>query len=127
MNDANYEFDIALSFAGEDRGLAEALASHLKNADVRVFYDRDEQAELWGKDLYQHLQTIYRDKARYCLVFVSQHYIRKRWTGHELKQAQARAFRENREYILPLRLDDTDLPGLNETIGYVDEGPYGHC
>jgi hypothetical protein len=51
---------------------------------------------------------------------VSESYARKLWTRHELQQAQARAFRENREYILPLRIDDTEIPGLNATIGYID-------
>jgi hypothetical protein len=70
--------------------------------------------------LYKHLQSVYRDHARYCLIFVSSHYSKKLWTKHELQHAQARAFRENREYILPVRLDDTEIPGLNATVGYVD-------
>jgi hypothetical protein len=37
-----------------------------------------------------------------------------------LKQAQGRAFRENREYLLPVRLDDTSIPGINETVAYID-------
>jgi TIR domain len=115
-----YEFDIALSFAGEDRAVAEQLAELLDADGIRVFYDRYEEAQLWGKDLYQHLQEVYRDKAEYCLIFVSQAYSRKLWTRHELKQAQARAFRENQEYILPVRLDDTEIPGLNATVGYID-------
>jgi hypothetical protein len=54
------------------------------------------------------------------LIFVSRQYSQKLWTKHELQQAQARAFLEHREYILPVRLDDTDIPGLNATVGYVD-------
>lgn len=115
-----YEYDIALSFAGEDRERAEALAILLAEDGIRVFYDRYETAQLWGRDLYQHLQAVYRDQAKYCVIFVSEAYARKLWTRHELKQAQARAFRENEEYILPLRLDDTEIPGINATIGYVD-------
>jgi len=42
------------------------------------------------------------------------------WTKHELASAQTRAFKENREYILPVRFDDTEIPGLNETVGYID-------
>src|SRR6266567_4003689 len=95
-----FDYDVALSFAGEDRASAESLAEELKTRGLKVFYDRHEQAELWGKDLYQHLQTIYRDKARFCVVFVSESYSRKLWTRHELRLAQERAFRENREYIL---------------------------
>ncbi|MCP4706634.1 MAG: TIR domain-containing protein [candidate division Zixibacteria bacterium] len=116
----NYKYDIALSFAGENRNIAEELANGLKDEDVRVFYDDYEKEDLWGKDLYQHFQKVYRDRARYCIIFVSVAYAEKIWTRHELKQAQARAFRENQEYILPVRLDDTEIPGLNETIGYID-------
>ena len=115
-----FEYDIALSFAGENRAVAEHLAQLLVQDGVRVFYDAYEAADLWGKDLYQHLQAIYRDKARYCIVFVSSAYGRKLWTKHELRQAQARAFRENQEYILPVRLDDSEIPGLNATTGYID-------
>jgi hypothetical protein len=71
------EFDIALSFAGEDRALVEEIANQLKAARVRVFYDNFHKASLWGKDLYQHLQAIYRDKAKYCIVFVSKSYLQK--------------------------------------------------
>jgi hypothetical protein len=114
------EFDIALSFAGEDRTWAEKLATSLKSNGVRVFYDEFFKSTLWGKNLYQHLQQIYKEKARYCIVFVSEAYMRKSWTKHELEQAQARSFLEDREYILPLRLDDAVLPGVNPTIGYID-------
>jgi hypothetical protein len=79
-----FQYDVALSFAGEDRSVAEALAQALRDSGARVFYDRYEQATLWGKDLYQHLQTVYRDTARYCVVFVSAAYARKLWTRHEL-------------------------------------------
>lgn len=115
-----FQYDVAPSFAGEDRTIAEALAQALVATGIRVFYDGYEQATLWGKDLYQHLQTVYRDTAHYCVLFISAAYARKLWTRHELQQAQARAFRERQEYILPLRLDDTELPGLNATVGYLD-------
>ena len=46
------EFDIALSFAGEDRSWAEKLATLLKARGVRVFYDEFFQSTLWGKNLY---------------------------------------------------------------------------
>lgn len=115
-----YEYDLALSFAGEDRKVVDQLAFMLTSLGVCVFYDDYEKADLWGKDLYQHLQSVYRDRAEYCVVFVSEAYVKKLWTRHELKQAQARAFKDSREYILPVRLDDTEIPGLNGTIGYID-------
>jgi TIR domain len=115
-----FEYDIVLSFAGENRKIAKRLYDILNKEGITVFYDFAEKERLWGKDLYQHLQQIYRDKARFCVVFVSKSYIKKRWTRHELKQAQERAFRENSEYILPVILDRAKIPGLNQTTGYID-------
>jgi hypothetical protein len=115
-----FEYDIVLSFAGGERKLAERLYDLLLKNKVSVFYDFAEKERLWGKDLYQHLQEIYRDKARFCVVFVSKSYLKKRWTRHELKQAQERAFTENSEYILPLIVDDSQIPGLNRTTGFID-------
>jgi hypothetical protein len=120
MMKRRYEYDLVLSFAGEDRQLVERLYRVLVREDIRVFYDRAEQASLWGKDLYQHLHQVYRDKGRFCAIFISKHYVKKRWAKHELKQAQARAFSANIEYILPIRLDDTKVPGLNLTTGYIE-------
>lgn len=114
------KYDIAISFAGEDRSVAKQLASGLRKKGVKIFYDEYEQSNLWGKDLYQHLSEVYSKKARYCLVLISEHYVRKNWTQHELRSAQERAFNENKEYILPIRLDDTKAPGIHSTIGYLD-------
>lgn|GEM_PF-4682305 len=85
-----------------------------------MFYDDYETADLWGKDLYAHLSEVYRNKSRYCLILISRSYSAKQWCNHERMAAQARAFQENAEYVLPLRLDDTELPGVLPTVGYVD-------
>jgi hypothetical protein len=59
-------------------------------------------------------------------MFISANYARKLWTKRERESAQARAFRENREYILPLRLDNTSLPGIEDTVGYIDLNTTSH-
>ncbi len=114
------QYDVCLSFAGEDRQYVKQVADRLRFRGVRVFYDDYERVDLWGKDLYAHLDYVYRKAARYCVVFASAHYARKLWTTHERRSSQARAFGENTEYILPARFDDTDIPGIPPTIGYVD-------
>ncbi|MGH8429362.1 MAG: toll/interleukin-1 receptor domain-containing protein, partial [Solimonas sp.] len=114
------QYHVAMSFAGEDRIHPHKLAELLRARNFTVFYDEYEQATLWGRDLYSHLTDVYRNKARYCLMFISANYAKKLWTKHELEAAQARAFRESREYILPIRLDDTTVPGIEDKIGYVD-------
>ena len=116
----SYTYDVAISYAGEDRTHAEALASALEHRGVTVFFDSYEQATLWGKNLYTYLSDLYQNKARYCVAFLSQHYATKLWTNHEREAAQARTFQENEEYILPIRLDDTTVPGLLPTVAYLN-------
>lgn len=122
--DKKYKYDVALSFAGANREYVEDVATFLKSYGIRVFYDKFEQAELWGKDLYEHLNEVYKNKAQYTIIFVSKEYASRLWTNHERKAAQTRAFNESKEYILPVRFDDTEIPGLNETIGYLDANEY---
>jgi len=53
-------------------------------------------------------------------MFISKHYANKIWTSHERRSALAKAIEEKEEYILPARFDDTEIPGIRQTIGYVD-------
>lgn len=124
MNDLDglkkFDYDFGLSFAGEQRDYVEAVASELNSLGIRVFYDDYEKAKLWGKDLYAHLSEIYQNLCQYCILFASKDYAKKVWTNLERQNAQARAIKEKKEYILPARFDDTPIPGLTETIHYID-------
>ncbi len=126
-----YEYDVALSFAGEQRAEVRKLAECLKEAGLSFFYDEYEKSTLWGKNLYDHLSDVYQNKARYCVIFASKEYAERTWTNLERQNAQARALRDKgAEYILPVRFDSTEIPGLLPTIGYLDfkrEGPSGIC
>lgn len=113
-------YEVVLSFAGEDREYVEAVADYLKNNNVKVFYDKYEEVTLWGKDLSEHLDKVYRGSARYCVMFISKNYANKVWTSHERRSALAKAIEEKEEYILPVRFDDTEIPGIRPTVGYVD-------
>jgi hypothetical protein len=118
--DKNVKYQVGLSFAGEDRSYVSQVADELLKLQLLVFYDEYETVDLWGKDLYEHLSDVYKNKCQYCVIFISKYYAEKLWTKHELRNAQAKAFEENREYILPDRFDDTELPGILPTIGYVN-------
>jgi hypothetical protein len=115
-----FAYDVALSFAGEDRKYVEEVAEGLKTAKVRVFYDKFEKATLWGKNLADHLGKVYGELSRFVVLFVSQHYPQKSWPTHERQSAQARAIRKGEVVLLPVRFDDTEIDGLPSTVGYVD-------
>ena len=112
------EFDVALSFAGEERAYVEQVARHLTDAGLRIFYDGNQRVEMWGKDLVEYFEDIYLRKSTYCVMFISRAYKEKIWTNLERRSALARALQERREYVLPARFDDTDIPGVLPTIGY---------
>lgn len=118
------KYDVAFSFAGEQRDYVQATYEELVKHEVSVFYDAAQAVDLLGKNLYVYLSDVYQNQARYCVAFLSYDYANKAWTRRELEIIQARAFQESREYILPGRFDDTEIPGLLPTIAYVDLSAY---
>lgn len=119
MAEEQYEFDIAVSFAGEDRGYVVEVVEGVKDG-VSVFYDQDYAVESWGEDGIEYFTDVYFRRAKYTVMFVSQRYAEKMWTKVERRSALARAATQRSAYILPVRLDDTELPGLLPTVIYLD-------
>ncbi|HEV2577612.1 MAG TPA: TIR domain-containing protein [Acidobacteriaceae bacterium] len=114
------KYDLAISFAGEQRTLAEEFADRLDSSGYSIFYDEYEGADIWGTDLTIKLANVYSEQARFCLVIVSDDYIRKSWTNLERQNALSRFMREKQGYLLCLRTDEAKLPGLPDVIAYVD-------
>lgn len=115
-----FEYDIALSFAGEDREIVEDLARALILEGVRVFYDRFYKSKMWGKKLTHYFQDVYGPKARFVLVLISKYYPIKDWTDYEFSIARGEAIKRKTEFILPVKLDDTKILGIHEDVGYLD-------
>ena len=121
VTNSGFDYAVAISFAGEDRPYAEALAGALTNMGISVFYDDYERSLLWGKDLTTFFAEIYENRARYCVMFLSKHYVAKAYPVLERQHAIARQLRQlGEDYILPVRVDDTELPSLPATIRYED-------
>jgi hypothetical protein len=119
-HEQRFLYDVVLSFAGEDREPARDIADRLKQKNVRVFFDEDEAARNLGKDLTPHLSEIYRAKSQLCVVLSSAHYVAKPWTLLELEAAKTRARMSEVEYLINVKLDDAALPGVPDSIAYVD-------
>ena len=121
MNETHdaFEYDVAVSFADTDRTTAETLAALLRDRNRSVFLDEYNSSAQWG-NIVDHLVNLYARKARYCVLLVSRHYPLLAWTEAERTSAREGALRDAEEYILPLRLDDTDIPGIEEGKGYRD-------
>lgn len=96
-------YDVAISFAGEDRAIARQIAESLREHDVNVFFDEYAAAELWGKDLYQHLTKIY-EESRLCIVILSESYQQKEWTKLEWRSLSAVSRTRDSFTILPIQV-----------------------
>ncbi len=114
------KYEVVLSFAGEQRSYVERVAKFLKEKGVKVFYDKYEEVTLWGKELTEHLDKVYRGSARYCVIFISKDYKDKVWPTHERRSAFVKALEEKEEYILPARFDDIEIEGLRPTIVFIN-------
>lgn len=109
-----------LSYAGDNQSYVEAIARILRERGVSVFYDKFEEVTLWGKNLQEHFDSIFRLQARYCVMFISRQYGESVWAKQERLAALARAMMEREEYVLPARFDDTEIPGLNQSVKFID-------
>jgi len=85
-----HEYDFALSFAGEDRPLANALNQLLEAEDYVVFYDLNEQARIVGANIQAFLAPIYASDSRFVIAVLGRMYGEKRWTIFESDQFKER-------------------------------------
>lgn len=125
-SDARFRYDAAISFAGPQRALAEGLARSVRDAGFEVFFDGFYPEQLWGKDLAVFFDEVFGRDSRFCVMLVSSEYVERIWTTRERQSAMARAVKERgNEYILPVRVEPVEVPGLPSTIGYVTLGEGG--
>ncbi|MCD1269884.1 TIR domain-containing protein [Microbacterium sp. MEC084] len=92
-------YDVALSFAGEDRPYAEQLRDALEDNGHAVFYDFNEQHRILGEDVQSYLGPIYASGCRYVVAILGPLYGSKRWTIFESEQFKP-LFEEGR--VLPI-------------------------
>ncbi len=113
------KYDVAFSFAREDRPYVENVLKALQGK-INVFYDFYEKSNLVGENLPNLLEKIFKERARYCVIFISKYYLKSKWTQLELKCAQARAISEKYDYVIPVLLDNTEISGISSAIGFLD-------
>ncbi len=114
-------FRIALSFPGESRSFVEQVAEHLATAagKERILYDKFYEAEFARVDLDTYLQRLYHDESELIAVFLCTDYERKEWCGLEWRAVRDLIKRRQVDSVMPLRFDDTEIPGLFSIDGYV--------
>ncbi len=111
--------DIGLSFSGVNRATAEELDAALKLLGVSTFLDSNHKPRLAGEELTVLLPGIYKEECFHCVPLISKKYVESVWAKREKNAALERALIED-GYLIPVRLDDTEVPGISGAIGYLD-------
>lgn len=117
VHESEPRWDVAISFSGKDRDVALQVVRHLQQRGLTVFYDESAREETVGRDLFVRLREIYTRQARCCVAIISRNYVAGGWPTFELQAAQERALIDD-GYLLPIRLDDADVPSLPRSMGY---------
>lgn len=98
---SGFTWDVAISFAGENREVAKQLKELLKERGLEVFYDFDQQAQLWGKDLNKLLSDVYQNEALFMVIIVSKDYPEKDWANFEFTNGKEGEKKTNRISFTP--------------------------
>lgn len=108
-------YDFALSFAGENRDLAQTLNSKMLEREVSIFYDKNEQHRILASNVEDYLAPIYNSEAEFVIVLLSKNYPKKIWTKFESDHFKQR-FGANA--IIPIWYSDTDQGIFDESRKY---------
>jgi len=115
-----FRFDFAISYASEEGGLAKDLFQLLQDKGAKVFLATNEKVYLFGKSLTSELDYIFGPYTKFVIPIVSKHYVDKYWAKYEFNIAKIEEGKRGFEFILPIRLDDVSLKGLEKDIVYID-------
>jgi hypothetical protein len=111
--DRDFDFDFALSFAGENRTIARKIADQLETLDCSVFYDEFFEANYLGKAWHKSFMEVFSDKSRFVVCLLDKNHLEKIWPTFE---RECFAPRVPETAVIPIYLDDTSFPGIPRDI-----------
>ncbi|OYU18505.1 MAG: hypothetical protein CFE34_10265 [Rhodobacteraceae bacterium PARR1] len=109
----DFEWDIAVSFAGENRALAGFIEQQLRELDISVFYDRNYEDNYLGGLWSQQFLDIFAHKSRLVVAILDRHHKEKVWPTFERDCFAARV---QQGEVIPIILDDTVFPGVPKDL-----------
>ncbi len=108
-----YEYDVAISFAGENRELARYIAESLNDLDVNIFFDEYFENNYLGKAWGKEFKRIFSEASRFIVVLLDKHHLDKIWPTFERDCFIPRIKNES---VIPIRLDNSIFAGIPNDI-----------
>src|SRR4051812_20820243 len=122
MTGHTHVYDLAVSFAGEQRPYVEEFVEECRRRKLTVFYDLDQTVDYWGRNFIFEFRKVYGGgQPRFVVPFISADYLAKPYPMDEFAAAVEQAFQRGAEgYILPVIFGDVTVPPevLNPAIGF---------
>jgi hypothetical protein len=106
-------FDVAISFAGENRELAREVAERLSELDVAVFFVENFEAAYLGKRLGDEFEQVFSTGSRFVLCLLDKYHREKVWPSFERDIFLPRL---KAQEVIPLYLDSTVFPGIPSDV-----------
>ena len=116
------KFDIGISYAIEDIDIVQKVINELKQLNISIFWDKENEDILVGRSLPYSLRYFFEnDLCKYYLIFISDSYVRKQWTRYEseiLLEKRIRNFQKDfmTDKIIPVSIDGAQLEGWGTSI-----------
>jgi hypothetical protein len=106
-------FDVAISFAGENRELAREIASRLSELDVAVFFDENFEVAYLGRRLGDEFERVFSTGSRFVLCLLDKFHREKIWPTFERDTFLRRIAAQE---VIPIYLDKTNFPGVPSDV-----------
>jgi hypothetical protein len=106
-----FRYHVLFSYASADQEYVHNVRTALP-AEVKVFEYAMDDFVIWGNDLAKELEHRDENEAPFCVVFISEAYLKGPWTNRELAIVQ-RVAKRRPGYMLPVLLDGTKVPELD--------------
>jgi len=117
IHDSSPEGIVFICHASEDKEIVDRIVAVLNSLAMGVWYDK--QAILVGDSIVEEINKGL-DEAKYVIAVLSKASVQKPWVKRELSASLARQLDENNVRILPILLDDCEIPKLMRDIRYAD-------
>ena len=75
----DYDFDFAISFAGENRDLARSISTQLETLDCAIFFDEFFETNYLGKAWHKSFMQVFGEQARFVVCLLDAHHLEKIW------------------------------------------------
>lgn len=118
MVESSPQYEVALSFAGAQRPYVSEVARFLQARGIRVFFD--EFVDIWGMHAVELFHKTYSEDADYIVIFISKEYVERPFPNVERQAALDKAVTTRQNCILPVRFDDSPVPGMSKSLIYED-------